>query len=432
MIKVDLTIAEKFISKISFDQIWEKCAHAHGRLVEGNGPGCEYLGWVKLPADFDREELVRIKAAADKIRKNSDVLVVVGIGGSYLGTRAALELLQGQNHNSTRRDRPEIYFAGNSLSSCAWNELKLLIGERDFSINVVSKSGTTTEPAVVYRLLRELAQQRYGSLAKDRIYATTDKVSGALAAMAADEGYESFSIPSNIGGRYSVLTAVGLLPLAVAGVDIEALMAGACEAMTALMHGTPENPAWKYAAARNLFYGQGKKIELLAIYEPGARFFCEWFKQLFGESEGKQGKGIFPASVEFTADLHSLGQYLQDGERHIFETLLDFGVSADNAYVPYDEKNADGLNYLSGKSLDFIRAQAFLAATKAHADGGVPSIIIEAPDISASSIGGLIYFFEFSCGISAYMLGVNPFDQPGVEEYKREMFHRLGKPGFCK
>ena len=357
--------------------------------------------------------------------------MVVGIGGSYLGARAVIELLSSPNYNLKVKDTPDIYFAGNGLSTDALLELIALIGDRDFSVNVISKSGTTTEPAVAFRIFKGMLEQKYGKEgARERIYATTDRARGALKGLADQEGYETFVVPDAVGGRYSVLTAVGLLPIAAAGIDIAALMEGAARAMKELSIPGMDNPAWQYAAARHALYESGKSVELLACYEPSFRFFAEWWKQLYGESEGKEGKGLFPASVDFTADLHSMGQYIQQGERTLLETVVRFAADPDQLTVPHDDVNGDGLNFLEGKTMDFINRQAMDGTLLAHVEGGVPNLIVSAGERNARTLGELIYFFEFSCGLSGYLLGVNPFDQPGVEAYKKNMFALLGKPGY--
>ena len=403
---------------------------AHKTLLEGKGAGAEYLGWLNLPVFEQTDEMVRIRAAANRIRENSEVFVVVGIGGSYLGPRAAIELVKGARHNLRGRD-PQVFFAGNSLSSRAWQELCALLEGKDFSINIISKSGTTTEPAIATRALKWMLERKYGAdEAKKRIFVTTDPAKGALRQMASEEGYETFVIPPDVGGRYSVLTAVGLLPMAVAGMDITEVMFGAASAKRDLEIFSFENPAWLYAAARNLLYRSGKDLELLCNWEPSARFLGFWWQQLFGESEGKDGKGIFPVPVEFTADLHSLGQMIQQGKRNLFETVVRFEPMRRKTMIELDWKNLDGLNYLEGKSLDYVEEQAFLGTLAAHVDGGVPVILLQADEICDRTLGELFFFFELSCGISAYMLGVNPFDQPGVEFYKRNMFQLLGKPGY--
>ncbi len=403
---------------------------AHKALLEGKGPGSDYLGWMNLPVFEATDEMVRIQAAAKRIREHSEIFVVVGIGGSYLGPRAAIELVKGQNHNLRGKD-PQIFFAGNNLSTRAWQELSALLEGKDFSINIISKSGTTTEPAIATRALKWMLERKYGAEeARKHIFVTTDPEKGALRQMALEEGYESFVIPPNVGGRYSVLTAVGLLPMAVAGMDITEVMFGAASAQRDMETFSFENPAWLYAAARNLLYRNGKALELLCNWEPAARFFGGWWQQLFGESEGKDGKGIFPVPVEFTADLHSLGQMIQQGERNIFETVIRFAPPRKKTMIELEWKNLDGLNYLEGKSLDYVEEQAFQGTLEAHVDGGVPVVLVQADEVCDRTLGELFYFFELSCGISAYMLGVNPFNQPGVEFYKRNMFQLLGKPGY--
>ncbi len=427
MLKIDLTSAsvqpEKYVQGLQ---------QAHTWLQEATGRGNDFVGWVNLPRDYDKEEYARIQAAAKKIQSDSKALVVIGIGGSYLGARAAIELLYSNNYNLIQKDAPNIYFIGNGLSGDAMQEVVDLIGDADFSVNVISKSGTTTEPAVAFRFFKALLEKKYGREgAAKRIYATTDKARGALKSLATAEGYDSYVVPDDVGGRYSVLTAVGLLPIAVAGVDLDELMKGAASMMeTCRAAGLDANPAWQYAAARSDLYAQGKKIEILAGYEPRFRFFAEWWKQLYGESEGKEGKGLFPASVEFTADLHSMGQYIQQGERTMFETVVRFGPSKHKLCVPSDEKDGDGLNFLAGKDMDYIAAQAMDGTLLAHVEGGVPNLIVRAGEINAFTLGELIYFFEYACGLSGYLLGVNPFDQPGVEAYKKNMFALLGKPGY--
>lgn len=405
---------------------------AHEKLHNGTGEGNAFLGWVDLPVNYDKEEFARIKAAAEKIKKDSEILIVIGIGGSYLGARAAIEFVKSQKYNDVAADTPKIYFAGNTISSSTLAELIDICKDKDFSVNVISKSGTTTEPALAFRIFRDLLIKKYGKDgAKGRIYATTDKSKGALRNMSDEEGYETFVVPDNVGGRYSVLTAVGLLPIAVAGIDIDALMKGAADAREQYM--SPEldkNDCYRYAAIRNILYRSGKKIEMMAAYEPDYTMMCEWFKQLFGESEGKEGKGLFPASVEFTADLHSMGQYIQEGKRLMFETVVRLGPSDRQLTVPADEADGDGLNFLAGKSLDFIRDRAMEGTLLAHTEGGVPNLIVETSGRTPADLGQLIYFFEYACGLSGYLLDVNPFDQPGVEAYKKNMFALLGKPGY--
>ena len=427
MLKIDLTSAS-----VQPEKYAQGLQQAHTWLQEATGRGNDFVGWVNLPRDYDKEEYARIQAAAKKIQSDSKALVVIGIGGSYLGARAAIELLYSNNYNLIKKDAPNIYFAGNGLSGDAMQEIVDLIGDDDFSVNVISKSGTTTEPAVAFRFFKAMLEKKYGREgAAKRIYATTDKARGALKSLADAEGYDTYVVPDNVGGRYSVLTAVGLLPIAVAGVDLDELMKGAASMMeTCRAAGLDANPAWQYAAARSDLYAQGKKIEILAGYEPRFRFFAEWWKQLYGESEGKENKGLFPASVEFTADLHSMGQYIQQGERTMFETVVRFGPSKHKLCVPMDEKDGDGLNFLAGKDMDYIATQAMDGTLLAHVEGGVPNLIIRAGEINAFTLGELIYFFEYSCGLSGYILDVNPFDQPGVEAYKKNMFALLGKPGY--
>ena len=432
MLHLDLTKLEGFIPQDYLTQRMAGLEKAASMLANHDGPGGDFTGWVYLPRDYDKEEFARIQAAAKKIQQQSQVLVVIGIGGSYLGARAVIDLLASPNYNLKKKDTPAILFAGNGLSTDALLETIALIGDRDFSVNVISKSGTTTEPAVAFRIFKALLEEKYGKEgARERIYATTDKARGALKGLADAEGYEEFVVPDDVGGRFSVLTAVGLLPIAVAGIDIAELMGGAAQAMTDLSVGGAENPAWQYAAARHALYQGGKKVELLACYEPCFRFFSEWWKQLYGESEGKEGKGLFPASVEFTADLHSMGQYIQEGERLMFETVVQFAPKGE-FIIPNDPENVDGLNFLSGKSMAFVAEQAMRAVILAHVDGGVPNVRIEMPALSAKTAGYLIYFFEYVCGLSGYLLEVNPFNQPGVEAYKVNMYALLGKPGYEK
>ncbi len=432
MIKVDLTNIQSFLRLPYEAALTPRLRIAHTHLQQGDGLGGEFTGWVHLPRDYDRQEYDRIKTAAKRIQQDSQALVVIGIGGSYLGARGVIECLCSPNYNLKKKATPNIYFIGNGLSSEALTEVMELVADVDFSVNVISKSGTTTEPAVAFRFFRELLEQRYGKEgAARRIYATTDAHKGALKSLADANGYETFVVPDNIGGRYSVLTAVGLLPIAAAGIDIDALMGGAAEMMETCAAGEmADNPAWQYAGARYELYRMGRKIEILAAYEPAFRFMAEWWKQLYGESEGKENKGLFPASVEFTADLHSMGQYIQQGERHLFETVVRFGPSAHQQQVPFDAADGDGLNFLAGKSMDFIARQAMDGTLLAHVEGGVPNIIIETDSSNAHTLGALIYFFEYACGLSGYLLDVNPFDQPGVEAYKKNMFALLGKPGY--
>ena len=430
MLKLDLTNAKSFLPADWLTSRLPGLEQARTMLWDHSGPGGDYTGWVTLPRDYDREELDRIKRAADKIRSDSQVLVVIGIGGSYLGARAVVELMTSADHKLADNG-VEIFFAGNGLSTDAMADLIGYVSDKDFSVNVISKSGTTTEPAVAFRIFKAMLEKKYGKDgAKERIYATTDAHKGALKGLADAEGYEEFVVPDDVGGRYSVLTAVGLLPIAAAGLDVDKLLSGAQAAMEELHEPGADNVAWQYAAARNALYDSGKAIELLVGYEPSFRFFAEWWKQLYGESEGKEGRGLFPASVEFTADLHSMGQYIQQGARILMETVVKFRTSRSEILIPDDPDNVDGLNFLSGKSLQFVAEQAMRGTLLAHVDGGVPNLVVEADGRDEAAIGALIYFFEYSCGLSGYLLGVNPFDQPGVEAYKKNMFALLGKPGY--
>ena len=420
MLKLDFSKLEGLVSQDQLNAMAPEVEAAHAKLLSSTAPGADFTGWVRLPEHYDKLEFARIQKAAARIRQNSDVLVVVGIGGSYLGPKATLEVFP--------PDGPEICFVGCSLSP---NEVKKAMNKvegKDWSINVISKSGGTTEPAIAFRVFRELLEKQYGDKANERIYATTDKARGALKGVADANGWETFVIPDEVGGRFSVLTAVGLLPIAVGGTDISELMAGAHEAMCAYTQHSMDNPVWQYVAARNLLYRQGKKIELFCTYEPSYSFVGEWLKQLFGESEGKDHKGIFPASAQFTTDLHSLGQYIQDGERHLFETVIYVDNTGCDLTIPYSDDNGDNLNYLAGKPLSFVREMAFQGTLDAHKDGGAPGIVIRLDKMDVRALGGLFYFFELSCGISGHMLGVNPFNQPGVEAYKKNMFALLGKP----
>ena len=432
MIKVDISNVWGQLSLPDLLAIEKEVFAAHQTLTEGSGAGNDFLGWLNLPVESESEEMQRIRLAADRIRSDSDVFVAVGIGGSYLGPRAAIELLQGCNHNIGKgKGNPQIFFAGNGLSTRHWNELMRLLEGKDFSLAVISKSGTTTEPAIAFRGLKWMLERKYGTDgAKKRIYAITDPCKGALRQMATEEGWETFVIPPDAGGRYSVLTAVGLLPMAVAGIDIRKVMAGAWEAKETYDLRSFENPVWLYAGVRNLLYRNGKCIELLESFEPGFKMMGGWWQQLFGESEGKDGKGIFPVTAEFTADLHSLGQMIQQGERNIFETMVRFDAPEQTYTVGSDYKNLDGLNYLAGKTLDFVDEQAFLGTLAAHVDGNVPVITMDMGPLNDEKLGEIFYFFELCCGVSAYILGVNPFNQPGVEFYKRNMFKLLGKPGY--
>ena len=432
MIKVDISNVWGQLSLPDLLAVEKDIFAAHQTLTEGSGEGNDFLGWLELPVEKETEEIRRIRAAAARIRETSDVFVVIGIGGSYLGPRAAIELMQGANHNIGKgKGNPQIFYAGNGLSTRAWNELCRLLEGKDFSIAIISKSGTTTEPAIATRALRWMLERKYGTEgAKKRTYAITDPCKGALRQMATEEGWETFTIPPNVGGRYSVLTAVGLLPMAVAGIDPMEVMRGAAQAKKDYDIRSFENPVWLYAATRNLLYRNGKRIEILESFEPGFKMMGGWWQQLFGESEGKDGKGIFPVTAEFTADLHSLGQMIQQGERNLFETMVRFDAPQQKFVIGGDYKNLDGLNYLEGKTLDFVDEQAFQGTLAAHVDGDVPVITMDMGKLDDAKLGEIFYFFELACGVSAYMLGVNPFDQPGVEFYKRNMFQLLGKPGY--
>jgi glucose-6-phosphate isomerase len=408
---------------------------AHDQLHNKTGAGNDYLGWLNLPTDYDKEEFARIKQAAEKIKSDSDVLLVVGIGGSYLGARAAIEALTHSFFNVlSKEDRqaPQVFFVGNSISAPYLNQLMDAIKDKDVSVNVISKSGTTTEPAIAFRIFKKYLEEKYGvEEARKRIYATTDKEKGALKTLASKEGYASFVIPDDVGGRFSVLTAVGLLPIAAAGVDIDSIMSGAKQAQEELSNANlQENPAYQYAAVRNVLYNKGKTIELLVNYEPALQYFSEWWKQLFGESEGKDLKGLFPASANFSTDLHSLGQYVQEGRRDLFETVVQVKQPVSDVTIEAEEEDLDGLNYLAGQTVDQVNRKAFQGTLLAHTDGDVPNLVVEVPALDPFSFGYLVYFFEKACAISGYLLGVNPFDQPGVEAYKKNMFALLGKPGF--
>ena len=421
-----------FVSENEYKAISGQIALSHDMLHNGTGLGHDKLGWLTLPTDYDKEEFGRIKAAAERIRKNSDVFIVIGIGGSYLGARAAIEFLKSPNYNLMCKDTPQIFFAGNSISSSSLNEVIALCEGKDVSINMISKSGTTTEPAIAFRVLRGLLEEKYGKEgARERIFCTTDKEKGTLKTLADKEGYETFVVPDDVGGRFSVLTAVGLLPIAVAGCDIDKLMAGAKEAQDALCSTDLEkNPAYQYAAVRNILYRKGYTNELLVSYEPYFQLMNEWWKQLYGESEGKDHKGIMPNSVVFSTDLHSLGQYIQDGMRNLFETVMQIEKVKSDVVIGSEEGDGDGLNFLAGKTMDFINKKAFQGTVLAHNDGGVPNMVISIPEANEFELGWLIYFFEKACAISGYTLGVNPFNQPGVEAYKKNMFALLGKPGY--
>lgn len=434
-VSFDYSLAKNVISEDEVKFIENSVMSAKEMLVNKTGAGSDFLGWIDLPVNYDKEEFARIKKAAAKIQSDSDVLLVIGIGGSYLGARAAIEFLRHGFYNNlskTARKTPEIYYCGNSLSPDYLSDLIEVIGDRDFSVNIISKSGTTTEPAVAFRVFKKMLIEKYGAAeANKRIYATTDKARGALKSLANEQGYESFVVPDDVGGRFSVLTAVGLLPIAVSGADIDRLMAGAADMRkTCLENGFKENGALMYAAVRNILHRKGKMMEVLANYEPAFHFVGEWWKQLYGESEGKDQKGIFPAAVDFTTDLHSLGQFVQDGSRIMFETVVNIVKPNRNITLETEEIDTDGLNYLSGETLDFVNKSAMKGTGLAHVDGNVPNLLINLEDKSEEALGELFYFFEFAVGVSGYMSGVNPFDQPGVESYKKNMFALLGKPGF--
>ena len=432
-LKINDAYAKNFMDQSAYSTIQSEISAAHKTLLDGSGEGSDFLGWITLPNDYDKEEFERIKVAAEKIKKSCDVFIVIGIGGSYLGSRAVIEFIKSPLYNNVKKDTPDVYFSGCNISAQSFTELMKICEGKDVCINVISKSGTTTEPAVAFRLFRAMLEEKYGiEGARERIFVTTDKARGTLKQFSTEAGYETFVVPDNVGGRFSVLTAVGLLPIAVAGIDIDALMKGASDAATeyCATADIEKNACAKYAAIRNTLYRQGKAIEILVSYEPCATMLNEWWKQLYGESEGKDGKGLYPASVIFSTDLHSLGQFVQDGTRTMFETVLSIGDTGAELPVPADEANVDGLNFLSGVDLNEVNKTAMKGTILAHVDGGVPNVLIELKDRSAYSMGYLIYFFEFACGISGYTLGVNPFNQPGVEEYKKNMFDLLGKPGY--
>ncbi|QGU94214.1 glucose-6-phosphate isomerase [Clostridium bovifaecis] len=434
-ISLDLSKTRPYLNEHEIEQLQPMINTAHDMLHNKTGEGSDFLGWVDLPVNYDKEEFGRIKKAAEKIKKNSEALVVIGIGGSYLGARAAIEMLTHTFCNTiSKEDRksPQIFYAGNNISSTYMADLIEAIKDMDFSVNVISKSGTTTEPAIAFRIFKDLLEKKYGKEgAKERIFATTDKEKGALRTLAEAEGYETFVIPDDVGGRYSVLTAVGLLPIAAAGIDIDEMMKGAAEAREEFS--APElskNAAYRYAAARNALYNKGKEIEMIVNFEPALHYMGEWWKQLYGESEGKDNKGIFPAAADFSTDLHSMGQYIQEGLRNLIETHLNVERPRKTVVIEANEDNLDGLNFLEGKDMDFVNHQAFRGTVVAHNDGGVPNIIINIPELTPYHFGYLVYFFEKACGISGYLLGVNPFNQPGVEAYKKNMFALLGKPGY--
>ncbi|MEY8325590.1 glucose-6-phosphate isomerase [Lachnospiraceae bacterium 54-11] len=431
----DYSKAASFVKEHEVESMKKLALDAKELLVSREGAGNDFLGWIDLPVDYDKEEFDRIKKAAEKIKSDSEVLLVIGIGGSYLGARAAIEFLRHSFYNVVSREirkTPEIYFVGNSISSTYIRHLMDVIGERDFSINMISKSGTTTEPAIAFRVFKAMMEKKYGKEeAAKRIYATTDKAKGSLKNLATEEGYETFVVPDDVGGRFSVLTAVGLLPIAVSGADIDKLMEGAQAGRKAALE-TPfeDNDAVKYAAVRNILLRKGKAIEILANYEPSVHYVSEWWKQLYGESEGKDQKGIFPASVDLTTDLHSMGQFIQDGSRNMFETVINIEKSREEIILEEEPVDLDGLNYLAGKNVDFVNKSAMNGTILAHTDGQVPNLMVTVPEVNEFYLGELFYFFEFACGVSGYLLGVNPFNQPGVESYKKNMFALLGKPGY--
>ena len=434
-IRFDYEKAKGFISDAELKAIAPYVKVAHDTVQNKTGAGNDFLGWVDLPVDYDKEEFARIKKAAEKIRNDSDVLIVIGIGGSYLGARAAIEMLSHSFYNSVSKDMrkgPQIFYAGNSISSTYLADLIEAVKDVDFSVNVISKSGTTTEPAIAFRVFKEILEKKYGKEgAKSRIYSTTDKARGALKTLSDSEGYETFVVPDDVGGRFSVLTAVGLLPIAVAGIDIDAMMQGAADGRT--LYSNPDmdkNPCYQYAAVRNCLLRKGKNIEMMINFEPSLHYFGEWWKQLYGESEGKDNKGIFPAAADFSTDLHSMGQYIQDGQRMLFETAILVDAPRKDITIEANDDNLDGLNFLSGKTLDYVNLQAAQGTALAHTDGGVPNLAVRVPELNAYNFGKLVYFFEMACAISGYILGVNPFDQPGVEAYKKNMFALLGKPGY--
>ncbi|MBE6553960.1 MAG: glucose-6-phosphate isomerase [Ruminococcaceae bacterium] len=421
-----------FINAHEYDRIQPQVTLADSMLRSKTGPGADFLGWINLPENYDKEEFARIQACSAKIRKTCDVLVVIGIGGSYLGARAVIEYLKSPLYNTLKKDTPDIYFAGNCISADALNELLAICEDKDVCVNVISKSGTTTEPAIAFRVFRALLEKKYGKEgSKERIFVTTDKARGTLKNFATQEGYETFVVPDDVGGRFSVLSAVGLLPIACAGIDIVKLMEGAAAASHAYTNpDLSKNDCYRYAAIRNILYRKGKTMEVLASYEPFSAMFNEWWKQLYGESEGKDLKGIYPASVIYSTDLHSLGQFVQDGSRTMFETVIDVLDTKSSFEIPNDPANIDGLNFLSGMDLNLVKKTAMQGTILAHVDGGVPNLLIEVSEKSEFVLGELLYFFELSCAISGYLLSVNPFDQPGVEAYKKNMFALLGKPGY--
>ena len=434
-ITLDLSKTAPFLNDHEIGYMEEMVKAAHDKLHNKTGAGNDFLGWIDLPVDYDKDEFARIKKAAEKIKSDSDVLVVIGIGGSYLGARAAIEMLSHSFHNSldaSKRTAPQIFYCGNSISSTYLAELLEAVEGKDISVNVISKSGTTTEPAIAFRVFKSYLEKKYGKdEAKNRIYATTDKAKGALKTLADAEGYQTFVVPDDVGGRFSVLTAVGLLPIAAAGIDIDEMMKGAADGREEYSNPSlKENTAYQYAAARNCLYNKGKKVEMLVNYEPALHYFGEWWKQLYGESEGKDNKGLFPAAADFSTDLHSMGQYIQEGQRILMETVIKVETPKKNVTIKETEDNLDGLNFLAGEDMDYVNKQAFQGTLLAHNDGGVPNMVVTVPELSAYYFGKLVYFFEKAVGISGYLLGINPFNQPGVEAYKKNMFALLGKPGY--
>lgn len=434
-IRVDLSKTAPFLKDYEVGYMEGMVKAAHEKLHSKTGAGNDFLGWIDLPVNYDKDEFSRIKNAAERIRNNSEVLVVIGIGGSYLGARAAIEMLSHSFSNvldSSKRNGPQIFFVGNNISSTYMSDLLEAVEGKDISVNVISKSGTTTEPAIAFRIFKAYLEKKYGKEeAKKRIFATTDKSKGALKSLADTEGYETFVVPDDVGGRFSVLTAVGLLPIAVAGIDIDEIMRGAADGREEYSNPLLDaNECYKYAAARNALYNKGKSIEILVNYEPSLHYFNEWWKQLYGESEGKDGKGLFPAAVDFSTDLHSMGQYIQEGRRDLIETVINVQEVKKKIFIEETADDGDGLNFLAGKDMDFVNKRAFQGTLLAHNDGGVPNMVIDVPEISPYYFGKLVYFFEKACGISGYLLGVNPFNQPGVEAYKKNMFALLGKPGY--
>ncbi len=431
-LKLNESYVKPFVKDEEYKNLQPLVNAAHENLITKTGAGSDFLGWTTLPFDYDKAEFEQIKKSAEIIKKKCDVFVVIGIGGSYLGARAVIEFVRSPYYNNMKKDTPDIYFAGCNIGADSLNELLAICEGRDICINVISKSGTTTEPAIAFRVFRDLLEKKYGvEEARERIFVTTDRARGTLKQFSTEKGYQTFVVPDDVGGRFSVLTAVGLLPIAVAGIDVDALMQGAQDSANAYKNpSVAENDCYKYAAIRNILYNKGKSTEILVGYEPSSQLFNEWWKQLYGESEGKDQKGIFPSSVIFSTDLHSLGQYIQDGRRNLFETVLCIDKTNTAFEIPFDPSNVDGLNFLAGKDMDEVNKTAMQGTLFAHVDGGVPNILLNLADKSAYSVGYLIYFFELACAVSGYLLGVNPFDQPGVEAYKKNMFALLGKPGY--